>query len=85
MTGPLEVDVAVIGGGIVGCAVARELSGYDVSVALIEARGHVGDATSKANPAILPTGAGWPSQAPGATVCRPKSRCCPPGTRRTRP
>lgn len=49
-------DVAVIGAGVVGCAVARELSGHDLSVALIEARGDVGDATSKANTAILHTG-----------------------------
>ncbi len=51
-----EVDVAVIGAGIVGCAVARELSGHDVSVALLEARGDIGDGTSKANTAILHTG-----------------------------
>ena len=52
----MDVDVAVIGAGVVGCAVARELSGYALSVALIEARGDVGDATSKANTAILHTG-----------------------------
>ncbi|MEV5012124.1 NAD(P)/FAD-dependent oxidoreductase [Streptomyces sp. NPDC056159] len=49
-------DVAVIGGGIVGAAIARELSGYDVRVALLDARDDVGDATSKANTAILHTG-----------------------------
>ncbi|MFV5996642.1 NAD(P)/FAD-dependent oxidoreductase [Streptomyces sp. NPDC056231] len=49
-------DVAVIGGGIVGAAIARELSGCEVSVALIEARDDVGDGTSKANTAILHTG-----------------------------
>jgi glycerol-3-phosphate dehydrogenase len=54
-------DVAVVGAGVVGCAVARELSGLEVdgrplSVALLEARGDVGDATSKANTAILHTG-----------------------------
>jgi glycerol-3-phosphate dehydrogenase len=52
----VDVDVAVIGGGVVGCAVLRELSGRDVSIALIEARSDVGDATSKANTAILHTG-----------------------------
>lgn len=56
MTAAVEVDVAVIGGGVVGCAVARELAGREASVALIEARGDVGDATSKANTAILHTG-----------------------------
>jgi L-2-hydroxyglutarate oxidase LhgO len=52
----IDADVAVIGGGVVGCAVARELAGYQVSVALLEARGDVGDGTSKANTAILHTG-----------------------------
>ncbi len=54
-------DVAVVGGGIVGCAVARELSGRTLDgrrldVALIEARGDIGDVTSKATTAILHTG-----------------------------
>jgi glycerol-3-phosphate dehydrogenase len=48
--------VAVIGGGVVGCAVARELAGYRVRVALLEAGGDVGQGTSKANTAILHTG-----------------------------
>jgi glycerol-3-phosphate dehydrogenase len=49
-------DVAVIGAGIVGAAIARELAGYELSVALLEARGDVGDVTSKANTALLHTG-----------------------------
>jgi glycerol-3-phosphate dehydrogenase len=49
-------DVAVIGAGIVGSAIARELSGFRLSVALIEARADVGDVTSKANTALLHTG-----------------------------
>ena len=49
-------DVAVIGAGIVGSAIARELAGYELSVTLIEARADVGDGTSKANTAILHTG-----------------------------
>ena len=49
-------DVVIIGAGVVGCAVARELSGLRMSVALIEARGDIGDVTSKANTAILHTG-----------------------------
>lgn len=49
-------DVAVIGGGIVGAAIARLLAGHRLSVALVEARSDVGDGTSKANTAILHTG-----------------------------
>lgn len=49
-------DVVVIGAGIVGAAIARELSGHQLSVALLDARDDVGDGTSKANTAILHTG-----------------------------
>lgn len=52
----MNYDVAIIGGGVVGCAVARELAGFDLRIVLIEARGDIGDATSKANTAILHTG-----------------------------
>ena len=51
-----DYDVAVIGAGIVGSAIARELAGYELSVALVDARDDVGDGTSKANTAILHTG-----------------------------
>ncbi|WZH51553.1 MAG: NAD(P)/FAD-dependent oxidoreductase [Nocardioides alkalitolerans] len=53
---PRRVDVAVIGGGVVGSAIARRLAGTDLSVAIVEARSDVGDGTSKANTAILHTG-----------------------------
>ncbi|MFE7135670.1 NAD(P)/FAD-dependent oxidoreductase, partial [Streptomyces sp. NPDC057638] len=49
-------DVVVVGGGLVGSAIARELAGHRLSVALVEAREDVGDGTSKANTAILHTG-----------------------------
>jgi glycerol-3-phosphate dehydrogenase len=49
-------DVAVIGAGIVGAAIARDLAGADLSVALLEAKADVGAGTSKANLAILHTG-----------------------------
>ncbi len=53
---PSDFDVAIIGAGIVGSAIARQLSGYALSVALLDARADVGDGTSKANTAILHTG-----------------------------
>ena len=56
MSSPTGYDVVVIGAGIVGSAIARELAGHQLSVALLDARDDVGDGTSKANTAILHTG-----------------------------
>ena len=56
MNTPTGYDVVIIGAGIVGSAIARELAGHQLSVALLEARDDVGDGTSKANTAILHTG-----------------------------
>src|SRR5689334_23825410 len=53
---PETADVVVVGAGIVGCAIARALAGTALSVTLLEARGDVGDGTSKANTALLHTG-----------------------------
>jgi glycerol-3-phosphate dehydrogenase len=55
MTRP-PYDVAIIGAGVVGAAIARELSGYRLAVALLDTRADVGDGTSKANTGILHTG-----------------------------
>ena len=49
-------DVVIVGGGVVGCAIARDLVVHGLSVVLLEARHDVGDGTSKANTAILHTG-----------------------------
>ena len=49
-------DVAIIGGGVVGTAIARELAGYQLRCVLLEAADDVGTGTSKANTAILHTG-----------------------------
>jgi glycerol-3-phosphate dehydrogenase len=49
-------DVAIVGAGDVGSAIARELSRFDLRIALIEAGRDVGAGTSKANTAILHTG-----------------------------
>lgn len=49
-------DVAVVGAGVVGAAIARSLSRYRIDVALVEAGSDVGAGTSKANTAIWHTG-----------------------------
>ena len=56
MQQPLDTDVAIVGAGVVGCAIARELSSYELRVTLLEAGTDVGAGTSKANTALLHTG-----------------------------
>jgi glycerol-3-phosphate dehydrogenase len=51
-----ERDVVVIGAGVVGAAIARELSRFEVRCTLLEAGADVGAGTSKANTALLHTG-----------------------------
>lgn len=51
-----QFDVLVVGAGVVGAFIARELSKYDLKVALIEARNDVGDGCSGANSAIIHSG-----------------------------
>jgi glycerol-3-phosphate dehydrogenase len=53
---PLDTDVAIVGGGVVGCAIARELTGFELRVTLLEAGPDVGAGTSKASTALLHTG-----------------------------
>lgn len=49
----MKYDVAVIGGGVVGALISRELSKYDISVALLERCNDVAMGTTKANSAIV--------------------------------
>ena len=51
-----DTDVAIIGGGVVGCAVARRLSLAGISVGLLEKASDILDGASKGNSAILHTG-----------------------------
>src|SRR5437879_13826406 len=51
-----RVDILVIGGGVVGCAILRELSRFDVRLALLERNPDICDGTSKSNSAIVHTG-----------------------------
>ena len=60
-------DVAIIGAGVVGCAIARQLSRYDARVALIDAAEDVAMGASKANSAIVHAGYDCP---PGSIEAR---------------
>jgi glycerol-3-phosphate dehydrogenase len=52
----MDRDVVIVGGGVVGAAIARELTRYQLDVTLLEAGTDVGAGTSKANTALLHTG-----------------------------
>ncbi len=49
-------DVVIIGAGVSGCAVARELSRYDMDVIVLERASDVCEGTSKANSGIVHAG-----------------------------
>lgn len=69
-----EYDVAVIGAGVVGAGVARELSRFRVGVALVEKEVDASFATSKANSGIIHAGF---HDTPGTL----KARLCVAGNR----
>jgi glycerol-3-phosphate dehydrogenase len=49
-------DVVIIGAGVIGCSVARELSKYKLHTCLIEKAADICEGTSKANSAIVHAG-----------------------------
>lgn len=49
-------DIAIIGGGVIGCAVARELSRYKLSLVVLEKEDDVCSGSSKANSGIAHAG-----------------------------
>jgi len=50
------MQIIIIGAGVIGSAIARELSRYDVDILLIEKEPDVADGTSKANSGIIHAG-----------------------------
>jgi glycerol-3-phosphate dehydrogenase len=51
--GTRSYDVIIIGAGVVGCAVARELSAWDLSIAVVEKGSYLCAGQSKGNGAII--------------------------------
>ncbi len=60
-------DVSIIGGGVIGCAIARELSKYRITVAVFEQAPDVGWSTSSRNSGVVH--AGFNNQ-PGSLMAR---------------
>lgn len=52
----LKTNVVIIGAGAVGCAIARELSKYQVDVIVVDKNEDIGGDASKSNSAIIHTG-----------------------------
>ena len=52
----IKTDVVVIGAGAVGCAIARELSKYQIRVMVVDKNEDIGGDASKSNSAIIHTG-----------------------------
>jgi len=49
-------DVTIIGGGVIGCAIARELTRYRLKTILLEKACEVGFGTSKSNSGVIHAG-----------------------------
>ena len=49
----LKYDIIIIGAGVSGCAVARELSRYDLNICVLDKESDVCEGTSKANSGIV--------------------------------
>lgn len=46
-------DVVIIGGGVVGCSIARELSKYDLNISVVDKNEDVAEGVSKGNSGIV--------------------------------
>ena len=51
-----KYNVVIIGAGVSGCSVARELSRWDLKIGVVEREEDVCSGTSKANSAIVHAG-----------------------------
>ena len=55
---PKRADVVIIGGGVIGCFIARELSRYNLEIVLLEKESDVACGATKANSGQIHTGVG---------------------------
>ncbi|WP_305767197.1 NAD(P)/FAD-dependent oxidoreductase [Candidatus Epulonipiscium viviparus] len=51
-----SVDVLIVGAGVTGCAAARELSKYDISILVVEKASDISEGTTKANNGMIHSG-----------------------------
>lgn len=65
----MDVDVAVIGGGVVGLASARALADRGATVCLLESDTRLGHGTSTRNSGVIHAGLYYPAGSLKATLC----------------
>ena len=66
-------DIAIVGAGITGCAIARQLARYEQSICVIEADNDIALGASKANGGLVHAGY---DPAPGTMKARVNARGC---------
>jgi L-2-hydroxyglutarate oxidase LhgO len=64
-----EVDVAVVGGGVVGCAIASALARAKRTVVLLEGGERLGDGITSRNSGVIHSGLYYPPQSLKARSC----------------
>ena len=52
----MDADIIIIGAGVIGCAVARELSRYQANILVLEKGADVAEGASRANSGIIHAG-----------------------------
>lgn len=66
-------DIAIVGAGITGCAIARQLARFDVSICVVEAANDIALGASKANGGLVHAGY---DPAPGTVKSQVNARGC---------
>ena len=66
-------DIAIVGAGITGCAIARQLARYDMSICVVEAANDIALGASKANGGLVHAGY---DPAPGTVKAQVNARGC---------
>lgn len=66
-------DIAIVGAGITGCAIARQLARFDVSICVVEAANDIALGASKANGGLVHAGY---DPAPGTVKAQINARGC---------
>lgn len=66
-------DIAIVGAGITGCAIARQLARFDLSICVVEAANDIALGASKANGGLVHAGY---DPAPGTVKAQVNARGC---------